>query len=45
MDIAVWLLIALPLAGAVILLLGGRATNAYRRDACGVPELGPSLIS
>jgi NADH-quinone oxidoreductase subunit L len=25
----VWLLIALPLAGAVVLLLGGRATNAW----------------
>jgi NADH-quinone oxidoreductase subunit L len=26
---SIWLLIALPLAGAVVLLLGGRATNAW----------------
>ena len=29
MTLPVWLLIALPLAGAVVLLLGGRATNAW----------------
>jgi NADH-quinone oxidoreductase subunit L len=29
MGAPVWLLIALPLAGAVVLLLGGRATNAW----------------
>lgn len=29
MTFPVWLLIALPLAGAVVLLLGGRATNAW----------------
>jgi NADH-quinone oxidoreductase subunit L len=29
MTIPVWLLIALPLAGAAVLLLGGRATNAW----------------
>ena len=29
MTLPVWLLIALPLAGATILLLGGRATNAW----------------
>ena len=29
MTLPVWLLIALPLAGAAILLLGGRATNAW----------------
>lgn len=29
MDLPVWLLIALPLAGAGVLLLGGRATNAW----------------
>jgi NADH-quinone oxidoreductase subunit L len=28
-DLPVWLLIALPLLGAVVLLLGGRATNAW----------------
>jgi len=29
MTLPVWLLIALPLAGAVVLLLGGKATNAW----------------
>ena len=29
MTLPVWLLIALPLAGAAVLLLGGRATNAW----------------
>jgi NADH-quinone oxidoreductase subunit L len=29
MTLPIWLLIALPLAGAVVLLLGGRATNAW----------------
>ena len=29
MQTLVWLTIALPLAGAVILLLGGKATNAW----------------
>lgn len=29
MDLPVWLLIALPLLGAVVLLLGGRATDAW----------------
>jgi NADH-quinone oxidoreductase subunit L len=29
MTLPVWLLIALPLLGAVVLLLGGRATNAW----------------
>jgi NADH-quinone oxidoreductase subunit L len=29
MTIPVWLLILLPLAGAAVLLLGGRATNAW----------------
>ena len=29
MALPVWLLIALPLAGAAVLLLGGRATNAW----------------
>ncbi len=29
MTLPVWLLIALPLAGAVVLLLGGRATDAW----------------
>jgi NADH-quinone oxidoreductase subunit L len=28
-TLPIWLLIALPLAGAVVLLLGGRATNAW----------------
>src|ERR1700704_6672233 len=29
MTLPIWLLIALPLAGAMVLLLGGRATNAW----------------
>jgi NADH-quinone oxidoreductase subunit L len=29
MTLPIWLLIALPLAGAVVLLLGGKATNAW----------------
>jgi NADH-quinone oxidoreductase subunit L len=29
MTLPVWLLIALPLAGAAVLLLGGQATNAW----------------
>src|SRR3954454_16304842 len=29
MSLPVWLLIALPLAGAAVLLLGGRATNTW----------------
>ena len=29
MTLPIWLLIALPLAGAVVLLLGGRATNPW----------------
>src|ERR1700748_2011971 len=38
MTLPVWLLIALPLAGAAVLLLGGRATNA-----CG-PVLGCATV-
>ena len=29
MTLPIWLLIVLPLAGAVVLLLGGKATNAW----------------
>ena len=29
MGLPVWLLIALPLLGAAVLLLGGKATNAW----------------
>jgi NADH-quinone oxidoreductase subunit L len=40
MTLPVWLLIALPLIGAVVLLLGGRATNAWGHLlGCATPVL------